>query len=159
MDEYQLAKICRRHKFINKRFYGVVCKDEIPLIIPAQKFLIVNTAKRSEIGKHWVVIYTTSDSDLEYFDSYGERPPEDMGLEWLYDVRTNTKRLQSTYTSVCGQYCLYFIYKRSCGLSMENIVSNKFSADNFLGNDSKVCRFVYDIFGLKTYNMYYSRGV
>ena len=63
---------------------------------------------------------------LEMFDSYGFGPSM-YNLENKLPVSNvvvyNTKQLQSIFSNVCGQYCLYYCYFKSRGYAMGDIVS------------------------------------
>ena len=81
-----------------------------------------------------------------WFDSYGKSPKfygtvftdflEKHCDEW--DV--NDRKLQSDWSDVCGQYCIFFLSHKARGYSMNKIVQ-LFGKDTVL-NDSKVLWFV-----------------
>ena len=58
------------------------------------------------------------------------------GVEWEH----NTIQLQSAFSTVCGQYCIYFLYHRCRKRSLSSIV-NSFVNDK-LCNDQLVYDFV-----------------
>ncbi len=76
-------------------------------LLPNQGF-IINTAKSTEPGEHWVLIWQPANTICEYFDSYGLAPFKSEILNFLpRKFKYNNTRLQSLMSSCCGQYCLY----------------------------------------------------
>ena len=63
-----------------------------------------------------------------------------------YEWKRNTRKLQSSWTEVCGQYCIFYLYQRACGRSMDEIV-NMFG-DNTLTNDGNVSCYVKKYFDI-----------
>ena len=65
-------------------------------------------------GTHWIAIYFNEQMKGELFDSYGKHPihynkyfldfMNRNAVEWEH----NKIQLQSAFSSVCGQYCIYF---------------------------------------------------
>ena len=83
--------------------------------------------------------YFPSREKAEFFDSYGH-PPEHYGFK-LYEIETwNNRKLQSSWSQVCGQYCIFYLYHKSRGYSMSKIV-NLFTGNTRL-NDRKVACYV-----------------
>ena len=75
----------------------------------------------------------------EFFDSYGY-PPEHYGFK-SYKIETwNKHKLQSSWSNVCGQYCIFYLYHKSRGYSMSKTV-NLFT-DNTSINDCNVACYV-----------------
>ena len=107
---------------------------------------MANTDPSGEPGAHWVAFYFPSKNKGEFFDSYGQPPDyyrrsfEDFlnkhSEEWVY----NERKLQSAWTDVCGQYCIFYLSHRARGQGMNKIVQ-LFNKDTML-NDVKVSQFV-----------------
>ena len=114
---------------------GVYPGDMLP--VPAKPgFYVANTDPHFKAGEHWVAFYVPSESKrhpMEYFDSYGLKPPEIFTPFLEESYLRNTKFIQHPLSSTCGQYCIYYILKRNRGHSMEKIVG-EFSVDT-LEND------------------------
>ena len=108
--------------------------------------LVVNTDPSDEPGTHWVAFYFPSKGKGEFFDSYGHPPDyynssfknflERHSREWSF----NNRKLQSVWSDVCGQYCIFYLIHRAPEKSMKKIVQ-LFGNDTVL-NDSKVAWFV-----------------
>ena len=95
-------------------------------------------------GGHWVAAWND-----EYFDSYGREPIKELKSRrrhWIWNERV----LQSPLSSVCGQYCVYYLLHRARGYSMNDIVKD-FTMD-LDENDQFVYDFVreqYDLYDVK----------
>ena len=111
---------------------GVFPADRIPVRWPRPYCLIANTDNRDKPGVQWIAVYLNDHGNAIYFDSYGLPP---LVRHHNQRIRTNSntykwnsKRLQSFNSTVCGQYCLMFLYYMSYGYSLENFC-NVFSDD------------------------------
>ena len=108
---------------------------------------MANTDPSSKPGTHWVVaFYFPSKERGEFFDSYGHPPNyyndsfknflDTHSHEWSF----NNRKLQSGWSDVCGQYCIFYLSHRARGQSMKKIV--QLFGNNTEQNDSKVAWFV-----------------
>lgn len=90
------------------------CVEQFPSVF------IINQDDSFSPGSHWTVVYFPYiDSLVEYFDSLGNPPPSDKNH--IY----NATPLQSLLSSICGHYCLLFVYYRTkLGFSMKQFVEN-----------------------------------
>ena len=105
-----------------KNFGGIYAKDQITThMIKHKHFYIINLDDiySPSNGTHWVVFYVDDDR-IEYFDSYGLKPPQIISEN--YDYIYNSSQLQSYESKACGYYCLYFIYHRSHGFNFYEII-------------------------------------
>jgi len=109
-------------------FRGVYAADRLPPFGAGS--LVVNTDPHDKSGNHWIAIkvnreWFTGHLDVEYFDSYGLAPLPQF-KEYLrgYPIQYNKEMLQDLDTNVCGQYCIYFLFYRSGGVSMHDIIRN-----------------------------------
>ena len=59
----------------------------------------------------------------------------------------NTRKLQSVWSAVCGQYCIFYLSHRVRGHSMNKMV--QLFTNNTLLNDTKVSQFVTNNFNVK----------
>ena len=138
MNSSTITSILTSHPGIRKDFVGVFPADMLPTKARDAKpgFYVVNTDPHFKAGEHWVAFYIPLDmktNPMEYWDSYGLKPPEIFTpfLNRMY--LRNTKFIQHPLSSTCGQYCIYYILMRYKGHSIEEIVS-VFSEDT-LEND------------------------
>ena len=74
-------------------------------------------------GKHWVVRYMIDDC-REYFDSLGGRINEEEFIQFLRGhYKYISVQTQEPLSTVCGQYCLFYMCLRVRGYSMNYIVN------------------------------------
>lgn len=125
--------VCGRDKLINHSF------DEIPIVIS-------NIDPSRKPGSHWIAIYKTSNSAVEYFDSYGLPPLHtDVNAKLsstFTNISFNTIQLQGSNTSVCGQYCLVFLLLRVRNYAMNEITDLLSKCDNNELRDHTVNTFI-----------------
>jgi len=114
----------------NIRTGGVFACDELPdRSLLKNKYVVVNFDKKNEPGSHWIVIGTETGgggSD-EYFDSFGLPPINKLIEHFLMEggknhYESSQKSIQHPLSTVCGQYCIFFIYCRCSGLSFSDFI-------------------------------------
>lgn len=145
METKEISDILKTDRFTGQHFRGVYACDQLPkqhLHHPSA--LVINTDPADKPGQHWVAVFITADGDGEYFDSFGHGPSVPQIIHFL---QKNTKRvipnprvLQSAFSTVCGQYTIFFLLHRCRGLNMTKIIK-LFSSDT-LDNDFNVNDFV-----------------
>ena len=148
MDSKQIYTILANDSFIkDQNFLGVFPIDLIPMT--ALKFpccLVVNTKPQDHKGEHWVAIVKTEDRKGIYFDSFGMPPynlPEvgdvlENCTEWTF----NNTRLQSSFSTVCGQYVLFFLTHYARGFTLEHIVNLLNNDRDLHANDALIYNYV-----------------
>ena len=145
MNTAQITHALEQDPVTSKKFCGVFPSDKLPQTI--NRYLcgfVANTDPSSEPGTHWVAFYFPSEEKGELFDSYGHAPEHyrksfgDFLKSHTWDF--NRRKLQSAWSDVCGQYCIFYLSHRARGQSMSNIV-HLFNNDAIL-NDTKVSQFV-----------------
>ena len=151
MNEKEIEVLLRRA--IGPRFLGVFAADELPNHIssssPQPNCFIANTDPSSLGGSHWVAFYVLPDRRYEFFDSYAIDPliyfpNSPLVLDSYPPHATNPKPLQRIDSSVCGHYCIYFLYLRSVAhQSLDSIVR---SFNHFIHPDQIVKSFVEGLF-------------
>lgn len=119
---------------VGPQFGGVLAVDQLPKKIPEHvRSYVINTDPADKPGTHWVAVYFGKRDDddqgftvAEYFDSYGLPPVDQRIIDF---IRKNTdfyyhndRPLQSLYSTVCGQYCVYYLVKRHRGETLEGIL-------------------------------------
>lgn len=130
------------------RYLGVFPKDTIPSSCSLTSFptcFVSNTDVSSLPGSHWVAVYYPSSKDeCEFFDSYSLSPTS-YGFDSLANtVKTSNIPIQSLNASTCGQYCIYYLHKRSFGHTFDSIL-HSFSHSDLIQNDYLVTRFVHKL--------------
>ena len=102
--------------------------------------LVVNTKPHNHPGEHWVAIYKSEENIGVYFDSYGY-PPSNLTeiarvLDSCKDWTFSDVPLQTFYSSVCGQYCIFFITYIVRGFSVPRIAQLLNDCGDSYANDS-----------------------
>lgn len=106
---------------------GVYASDHLPLRLPSSSALVVNTDPHTKSGTHWIAIFLDANGKMEYMDSFGQPPLIPDHIKFIRRnsccYRYNVQPLQSYGTSVCGQYCLVYLYLRSHGYAMKDFTT------------------------------------
>ena len=106
---------------------GVFARDQVPRLDRSQRrpfTMIVNTYTADKPGTHWLAFYASAEPKgvpLEMFDSYGMLPDMQALAHLATRINFSSVSYQSLDTSVCGHYCLFFIFHRAHGLSYASI--------------------------------------
>lgn len=125
-------------------FKGVFASDLVPKIKTG--CFVVNTVPSSESGQHWIC-FTVQNGKMYACDPYGRDPFTYPHLHhFLNNYSYNIKRIQSTFSSVCGQYCVYFLYQYALGKTHSEILSA--FGENLEENDIYVANWLNEKFDL-----------
>lgn len=123
---------------------GVFPSDRIPEIWSRPTAYIFNTRPHSHSGEHWTAMYVNRDGRGTFFDSYGQPPNLP---DYIQKIRKNTslyvyntKQLQSFNSTVCGEFCVFFIHCMCIGLDLDEFI-NLFTNDT-VKNDKLVHEYV-----------------
>lgn len=125
MNNLEIDYMMQKHPLLRNVFAGVFAIDTLPAvprkIRPAA--YIVNTDKSYQSGEHWICVYFPISSSAEYFDSFG------MEANLIFEqfmggvYRKHETFLQNPLSTVCGQYCIAYIFMRYvCRKTMEDII-------------------------------------
>ena len=128
MNSRQIHQLLRSHLSTRRVIVGVYASDVLPSKPRAQRpcAYIVNLDPHHLPGSHWVCCYFPKDTYLpEYFDSYGQLPSSNI-VSFLNAPRylRSTATLQNLFSTVCGQYCMYYLWKRIQDCDMASIVEH-----------------------------------
>ena len=128
-------------------FDGVFPIDMLHKIKSKPELVICNTDPSNKPGKHWVLFFFY-DETVDFFDSLGKdmeyygQDFVDFATRFSSNFQVSLIGTQPKITSVCGQYCLYFAYKRCNGEQMEEIIKSVESPTqvlNFVNKNFKFC--------------------
>lgn len=129
MDTLELVSCLQQTKFKNVFIIppGVFASDQLPLIPHKNCCFIMNLDPISQPGSHWSALFF-QDGNCDYFCSYA-LPPSERIRKFIRKntgsaPRLNKTRLQDYFSTVCGEYCLYFLCNRAEGHSMREIVQS-----------------------------------
>ena len=142
MNSIDLKLIISSDYKLSKTFRGVFAYNKLPSIVSSfPSSYIVNTDIAKKKGEHWIALYFESPELCEIFDSYGLQP---FGQIYTFAsnnagcVLYNKMFLQSPFSRVCGLYCIYFLYHKSRGYPLRNILSASFEDYSWERNDAFV---------------------
>ena len=132
------------------KFVGVFPMDLLPTKQVKQTTrpfcFIVNSAPSSSQGEHWLAVHIDMHGQGELFDSYGH-PADfyDQRLEAFLDKNCighsfNARELQTLWSDVCVQFCLYYLLHRCREIPANNIIQ-QFSKSKVV-NDHMVDGFI-----------------
>lgn len=148
MDNRQLYKILSGDKEVSKfNFVGVFAEDTITLsALDFPCCMIINTKPHTHQGEHWIAVFKTEHNIGIYFDSYGYPPTGSTNIakvldscdEWIH----NDVGLQSPYSTVCGQYCVFFLTHMARGYSLEKIAYLLNDSGDKHANDANIFNYV-----------------
>lgn len=138
MDENEIRKIMSSNPLLKSSFEDVLSIDEVRLPVKRPASFIFNLDPSHKPGSHWVAVYYTRRGQYWYFDSYANSPPYELMRTYDY-LREWTLPVQSIFSNVCGQYCIFFIYLCSKGLSWHHVSNemkymNDIQVRNFVKN-------------------------
>ena len=82
---------------------------------------VVNSAPSWHPGTHWTAVYLDNGS-MEHFCSFGIDAPEKLADLMGCHYQRNTRRLQTTTSDLCGEYCILYLLCRCRGYSLQDFV-------------------------------------
>ena len=99
-------------------FKGCFYKDTLKKIEPSSSYIInlnneFNEKNERNAGSPWVALITDDMKRGLYFDSYGEKEPNEIRhllKSNQYKIAHTSKNIQSLMRNLCGFFCLAFIY-------------------------------------------------
>ena len=106
---------------------GVFASDQVPHFDRRQRrpfALVVNTDPSNRPGAHWLAFYASADLSsppLEMFDSYGFSPSMHSLAYLATRIHSSSVSYQSIDSSICGHYCLFFLFNRAHGRSYHTV--------------------------------------
>ena len=124
------------------RWLGVFARDELPDLKRERRpwCLILNSDPKDQPGTHWLAFYAAIAGPIELFDSFGFSPIN-YSLDSLNLLHLGYP-LQSPSTSVCGHYCIVYIYLRFRNISLSEFYHLLWNISN---RDSWVKRYIHNL--------------
>ena len=114
-------------------FDGVFSKDTLIDIQKKPQLIICNTDPSDQPGEHWVLFFF-DEKGVDFYDSLG-KDIRYYGNEFVDFVQKFSKqvtqcmeRTQPENSPLCGEYCLYYAYKKALDYSMNEIVNSMTSS-------------------------------
>jgi len=143
MDEHELYRLgfCVTRDFnvtfecVARNELKYISLDKLPLVV------VVNTSDRKfkqSSPMHWVAFLVWKRNKVEYYDSLGISYKA-YGIFPHFSVTSQRlKQTQSNFSSTCGYFCLYYIYKRLLGTSASVLYEHVFDSTNLEENERLV---------------------
>lgn len=131
MNTYEISKCLKivHHSIIT----NVFAANRLPIYMTPPVYLICNLDPDTKPGSHWIAIFINANGIGEYFDSFGRKPESYQlaflkrnAIRWTY----NSKVIQNFFSSLCGEYCLMYLYLKYRGICMRNF-ENIFTGDTY----------------------------
>lgn len=125
MDERQISTLVSHSDVLQDAFRGIFKRDGLVFLgadIPTGCY-IINTSNILP-GQHWIAVHKMKEEIpfCVFFDPLGYGAQhyhiEIAGHSVLY----NEMRVQSSESTTCALYCLFFLHGRSIGLNMLDIM-------------------------------------
>lgn len=121
---------------LSAHFKGVFAFDQIPTTLKPSNFIICNTSNANDLGEHWFVIYRNGNT-VECFDSLGINSEKllrfntKITFRGAKKLKYNITQVQSSSTSTCGLFCVFFIYQRfyNTDLNFTELLNEIYSVD------------------------------
>lgn len=131
-----MLSIINSDTHLMKQFRGIFAADTLPTRNTKRPSgYICNLDPSYKSGSHWVCFYFPSKGLPEYFDSFGFPPLQSQFDQFLgRKFKFNKRFIQYPLSAVCGQYCIYYLWKRSKCISMETLLAD-FDWNQLLFND------------------------
>lgn len=149
MNSNQLLEFVHREPILNRFVKGVYASNTLPEVVtPYPSAFIINTQPLPFPGEHWVAVIIHSSSEADFFDSLGKPPENYKEIEnFIYKNSSHCnfkcKRLQPSYSDLCGLYVLVYLISRLCFKMSLSRVYGLFPS-NIQLNDDFVRSFTYE---------------
>src|SRR4030088_2203834 len=116
MDTQTINKILGNNQVTSRFYEGCFAVDQVPRAV--KRFpcsMVLNLDPSTMDGSHWVAMYIPKPHGTVYFfDSMGQPPTETMIkssiMKNFKTIIYNKIPIQSVLSTVCAQFCIYFIY-------------------------------------------------
>ena len=148
-DTSQLRTCCKRDPFISQTFLDVFAADKIPDRLTRPSCFIANTDPSHKPGQHWIAVILRRNGESLFLDSYGNSPTHYNPLHWrrLENLHKSPYDLQQETSTVCGDWCLYFlrVLSKNKDLSLEDVVE-QFDVDDDAGNDAVIRKAIHRLY-------------
>ncbi len=145
MNSNEITSALRLCPTTSRFFLGVYANNQIPSLCRNKSgFYVYNTEPAYRSGDHWNLVLNLP-PQTEHFDALGRKPPN--YVKGPTDMTFNTTRVQSPFSTTCGQHVIYVAFLRCYGISYNNILHNFYCEDTRC-NDLIVSKFLKNHFGI-----------
>lgn len=130
MNSRQILDVVNTIPELKQYFVGVFASDTLPVHIGQfPSAFVCNTDVIRDPGSHWIAFWFQSPTASEFYDSFGRLPENySPSLRDFIDRNSvfcvyNNIQVQPEDTSTCGYHVLFYLYLRSKGYSMTNVLN------------------------------------
>lgn len=150
MKSSELSACIKQFPSLHLFFNGIYAKDNIPKKLKNYNFIIVNTDRKDGPGIHWYCLLKINDC-IECFDSLGIDQEKKFFLfslplmDTASECEINSTPLQSSNSSSCGEFVLYFLINRyhNLDISYNELLNDLFDVSSEI-NETNVKKFLLD---------------
>ena len=132
MDTLQLENAIRQDACLSAlKHTGVLAGDELSKIKMPGAY-IVNTDPSHLGGEHWLALFIDRHRQIKIFDSLGEAPKHYPWLKKYLKGRHyshNVKRWQAPGKNTCGRFCLFYLFHKCRGWSLNDFTDFYWRSD------------------------------
>ena len=149
MNSDQLLDFVHKDPILKRFMRGVYASNTVPDVVTRYpSAFIINTQPLPLPGEHWVTVIIHSSSEADFFDSLGKHPENYQEIENFINKNSKycnfkCKRLQPSYSDLCGLYVLVFLISRLCLKLSVSSAYGLFSS-NIQRNDNFVRTFIHE---------------
>lgn len=142
MNGERIDTLLRNNPVTEDIFKGVYPSDKIPRNVRKSKTkqgFVFNVDPSYKEGSHWVALVIAPRGEKNiYFDSYG-LPPFIRAIKRLLKKSYiyNKEQLQHSYSTACGQWCLFFLFNEALNTPMKSVIE-KLKREDKLKNDHHI---------------------
>ena len=149
MNTKQIWQALSQNEITYEYFNGVFPKDSLSYIKDKPKLIICNTDPSYKSGEHWIAFFFDESDGVDFFDSLGRKMDYygndfvNFASQFASKYNWSTVRTQPKGSNLCGQYCLFFAYKRCKGEKLESIITSMESSEDvikFVNDKFKICQ-------------------
>lgn len=148
MNTNEINYILFNNRSARRIYLGAFPCDKLPRILDRKCAIIINTDPHDKPGQHWTALFYNPRERLEYFDSYGQ-PPTSTIKYFLRKIKLpiyyNRTQIQKDLSTVCAQYCIFFVMMKAEGKQFEDIIA-KF--DRIADDDKYIVKWLRKRFGI-----------
>lgn len=148
MNSREIYQILNNDQYVkDMNFLGVYPIDRIPVeALSYPCCAVVNTKPHNHNGEHWISFIKTKENNGLYFDSMGFNPSNlreiALVLDYTNEWQFNDVQLQSLFSTVCGQYCIFFLTHIARGFTMNHIIHLINDCGDTFANDAFVFNYI-----------------
>jgi len=116
MNTNQLLKCIQEDSILKKQCSGVYPMDKIPKFDGFPDSFILNLDPHDLPGSHWIAVFINHEKIGEFFDSYGNKPKDELLSNYLTKIARIGDIMKNHYKALILQcvdniVCIFFVIK------------------------------------------------